>query len=120
MSEYVDIKSSPGEIIQVADGISRRGEELLDTVDAIRRDIASHEDRGETFPSDQFTDSFLQHYHQDVPGADGATVHANVAVQQSASYCGRKMIDIGVSVNKAMTNYEATDDESGDGIARTV
>jgi hypothetical protein len=51
---------------------------------------------------------------------DGATVPANLAVQQSATYCGQKLVEIGESVNKAMTNYEATDDESGDGIARTV
>jgi hypothetical protein len=92
----------------------------VDTVDGIRRDITDHESRGETFPSDQFTDAFMKQYRAAVPGADGRTVPASLAVQESATYCGRKLIDIGESVNKAMTDYEATDDQSGDGIARTV
>jgi hypothetical protein len=120
MGEYVDIKSSPGEIIGIADGITAKGHDLVAKVGTIRESITDHEGRGETFPSDQFTDSFLTHYHEGVEGVDGATVPANLAVQQSATYCGQKLVQIGESVNKAMTNYEATDDESGDGIARTV
>ena len=120
MAEYVEIRSSPGEIIRIADSLAQRGESLVKDVGNVNTEIGEREGRAETFPRDQFTEPFLEHYHQQVPGADGNSVNANVAVQQSAVYCGEKLTDIGEVVNKAMTNYEATDDESGDSIARTV
>lgn len=120
MAEYVEIRSSPGEIIRIADSLGQRGESLAKDAGNINREIGEREDRAETFPVDQFTEPFLVHYHQQVPGADGHSVSANVAVQQSAVYCGEKLAEIGNIVNKAMTNYEATDDDSGDSIARTV
>lgn len=120
MSRYVDISSSPGEIIRIADRIAARGGDLVDEVKGIRDDITSHENRGETFPPDKFTEPFLKHYHENVEGVHGKTVPANLAVQESAAYCGDKLVEIGQSVNKAMTNYEVTDDDSGDSIAKTV
>lgn len=120
MGEYVNIKSSPGEIISIANGIRGKGEDLVRTVEGVNRDIDMHERKGETFPSDQFTDAFKKHYDQQVPAADGGTMPANQAIQESAVYCGKKLIDIGDFVNTAMTNYTATDDQSGDDIAKTV
>ena len=120
MSRYVDISSSPGEIIRIADRIASRGGELVNEVNGIKNDIRSHEDRGETFPHDDFTESFLKHYHESVDGVEGKPLPANDAVMESASYCGNKLVEIGQWVNKAMTNYEVTDDDSGDSIAKTV
>lgn len=120
MAEYVEISSSPGEIIRIADSLRQRGETLAGDAGKIRNDIDEREGRAETFPRDQFTEPFLAHYNEHVPGADGNSVEANDAVKQSAIYCGQKLADIGDVVNKAMTNYEATDDDSGDSIARTV
>lgn len=120
MAEYVEIRSTPGEIIRIADSLAQRGEALAKAAGDINLDIAEREGRAETFPRDQFTEPFLTHYHEAAPGTDGRAVPANVAVQQSAVYCGEKLVAIGESVNKAMTNYEATDDDSGDSIARTV
>ena len=120
MSEYVEISTSPGDIIRIANSLSARGEQLTEAVGDIRRAIGVHESKGETFPRDQFTTPFLEHYHEAVPGADGKTVPANLAVQQSATYCGEKLTQIGEVVNVGMTNYQATDDRSGDDIARAV
>jgi hypothetical protein len=120
MGEYVHIKSSPDEIIGIADRIRARGEDLKKTVEEISHDIKGHEHRQETFPPDKYTDEFRKHYDQDVPGADGKTVHAHEAVLQSALYCGEKLREIGEFVNKAMTNYGVTDEQSGDDISKTV
>ena len=72
----------------------------------------------ETFPIDQFTEQFVSKYNEMVAGADGNSMQANEAVQQSAVFCGNRLVDIGDTVNTAMTNYEATDDESGQSIGR--
>lgn len=119
MGEYVDIKSSPGEIISIADGIRARGEDLKKTVDGINHDIKEHEARQETFPPDKYTNEFRKHYDQLVPGADGKELPAHEAIQQSALFCGEKLREIGELVNQAMTNYEVTDVQSGDDIGKT-
>jgi hypothetical protein len=120
MGEYVDIKSSPDEIISIANGLHARGEELKKAVEGINGDIKQHEGRQETFPPDKFTAEFRKHYDQAVPGADGKTVPAHEAIQQSALYCGEKLSEIGEFVNKAMTNYGVTDIQSGDDIGKTM
>lgn len=120
MSEYVEIRTSPAEIMSIANGLRGQGEDLRDAVSDHNREIMAREMRDDIFPPDQFTTGFLTNYHQDAPGADGTTTTANVAVRQSAAYCGSKLIQIGEFVGTAMMNYGATDDESGEDIAKTV
>lgn len=120
MSEYVEIRTSPAEIMSIANGLRSKGEDLLGTVSDCNREIIARETRADTFPPDQFTTGFLANYHQDAPGTDGETTTANVSVRQSAEYCATKLTDIGEFVGAAMMNYGATDDESGEDIAKTV
>ena len=120
MGEYVDIRTSPGEIIGIANNIRSKGLDMVRAVSAANDAIRTHEGKGETFPDDQFTRAFKKHYDEPVPGADGNEVEANEAIKQSAVYCGTKLAEIGDFVNTAMTNYETTDDASGDDIAKTV
>jgi len=120
MGEYVEIKSSPAEIMSIANGLRSQGESLRSTVSDINNEVRERENRPDTFPPDQFTDGFLVNYKQAAPGVDGVTTTANVAVRQSAAYCARKLIEIGDFVGAAMMNYGATDDESGEDIAKTV
>ncbi len=120
MGEYVEIRSSPAEIMSIANGLRGQGEALRGEVSGINGEIQERENRADTFPPDQFTDGFLTNYHQAAPGVDGTTTTANVAVRQSAAYCARKLIEIGDFVGAAMVNYGATDDESGEDIAKTV
>jgi hypothetical protein len=120
MGEYVEISSSPGEIIRIADALGERGRALALAAGTINNAITEREGRSETLQPDQFTEPFLVNYHASATGVDGKSTTANDAVRQSAVYCGNKLAEIGETVNIAMTNYEATDDESGDSIARTV
>lgn len=119
MSNFVEIKSSPAEIIGIATGISQRGSELASTVTEINQAITDHENRAKTFPSDQFTDGFTKEYWKHVEAADGKTHPANEAVRVGALYCGTKLTEIGDFVNQAMVNYEASDQQGADDIART-
>lgn len=120
MSEYVEIRSSPAEIMSIANGLRGQGEALRGEVSGTNGEILARESSADTLPSDQFTDSFLVNYQQAAPGVDGVTTTANVAVRQSAAYCARKLIEIGDFVGAAMVNYGATDEESGEDIAKTV
>jgi hypothetical protein len=120
MSEYVEIRSSPAEIMSIANGLRGQGEALRGDVSGINGEIRERESRAETFPPDDFTNNFLKNYHQEAPGVDGTNTTANVAVRQSAAYCAGKLIQIGDFVGAAMMNYGATDDESGEDIAKTV
>jgi hypothetical protein len=120
MSNFVEIRSSPGEIIGIANGIRSKGLDLITATANIRDDIVDHENRENTFPSDQFTDPFVHdNYHTPVPGADGKTTAANEAVRASAIYCGIKLVNVADFVSKAMVNYDAADQESGADIAKT-
>jgi hypothetical protein len=120
MGEYVEIRTSPAEIMGIANGIRGQGEQLSGDVGDISQEIAERENRADTFPPDQFTDDFVAKYKQDVPGADGKTTAANEAVRASAEYCGTKLVEIGDFVGRAMVNYGATDDESGQDIAGAI
>ncbi|WP_229071619.1 hypothetical protein [Actinoplanes sp. DH11] len=119
MSSFVRIGTSPGEIIGIASRISARGDDLTAAVTAHNQAIVEHENHPKTFPSDQFTDGFTKEYEKPVDASDGNTHPANEAVRQGAAYCGRKLTEIGEFVNRAMVNYEVTDQQSGADIART-
>lgn len=120
MPEYVEIAGGVGEILAIANGLRGRGETLADAVAGVNREIEAHEQRADTFPSDQFTDPFLATYRQAAPAADGHDVPANQAVRDSAAYCARKLADIGGYVATAMVNYDATDQDGGADIAASA
>jgi hypothetical protein len=120
MSNFVEIKSSPAEIIGIANGIHSKGASLVSAVSEINREIVDHENHPDTFPSDQFTDGFTKEYHKVVEAADGKSHPSNEAVRVAALYCGTKLTEIGDYVAKAMVNYEASDEQGGDDIAKTA
>jgi hypothetical protein len=120
MSEYVRIASSPAEIMGIAAQISARGKALKDRVGALNEAIATHESPGEVFPSDQFTDPFVEKYRRPTAAANGTTTPSNVAVRESALYCASKLQDMGDFVGTAMMNYGAADDEGGADIRNTA
>ena len=117
MSNFVDITSSPAEIISIANGISARGGDLTAEITEINQAIVAHELDPRTFPSDQFTDGFTKEYGREVEGADGTKQPANEAVRAGALYCGTKLTEIGDFVSQAMVNYEASDQQGGADIA---
>jgi hypothetical protein len=119
MSEYVQIRSSPAELMGIANQISGRGQELADRVGALNDAIRAHDNESEAYPSDQFSDPFKDKYHQPTVDSSGKPTTAADAVQQSALYCGNKLSEIGDFVGTAMMNYGATDDESGADISKT-
>lgn len=121
MSNYVEIKSSPGEIISIANGIRSKGTDLQAQIAGINADIVAHETDGKSLtPDPEFTAPFRTNtYDLPVPGADGKTVPAHEAVRASAAYCAEKLVAIGDFVAGAMVNYQATDEQGGDDIAKT-
>jgi hypothetical protein len=120
MSQYVEIRTSPAEIMSIANGIRSRGEQLESSVRSINDEITAHEAGPETLPLDQFTERFNEKYRAPTTTAAGLPAEANVAVRDSAQFCGAKLVDIGETVSAAMMNYGATDDDSGQDIAKTV
>jgi hypothetical protein len=121
MSNYIEITSTPGEIISIANGLRGKGLDLTAQLRGIKSAIDEHENRGDTFPSDQFTDPFVKdNYHTPVPAANDTTVPANEAVKESAVYCGTKLTEIGDFVATAMVNYDATDEQGGADISSSL
>ncbi|GAA0479045.1 hypothetical protein Aca07nite_68360 [Actinoplanes capillaceus] len=111
MSNFVEIRSSPAEIISIATGLSNRGADLVTAVSGICHEIEAQEREPKTFPSDQFTDPFVAQYKKVADATDGDGHPANEAVRLGAAYCGTKLTEIGDFVNKAMVNYEAGDQQ---------
>lgn len=116
-SNFVEIGSSPAEIIGIANGLRSRGSDLISTVSGICQDIGMTEREPRTFPSDQFTDGFTKEYMKVSESTDGKGHPANEAVRLGAVYCGTKLTEIGDFVNKAMVNYEAGDEQNAGDIA---
>lgn len=118
MSEYVQITSSPAELMGVGSRISGRGQQLADRVNALNEAIRAHDNEDTVYPSDQFSDPFKAKYHQATSDSEGKPSVASEAVKDSASYCGQKLGEIGEFIGTAMMNYGATDDESGADISK--
>jgi hypothetical protein len=113
MSEYVQITSSPAELMGIASQISGRGQQLSDRVKALNDAIHTHDNESAVYPSDQFSDPFKAKYQQPTVDSEGKPSIASEAVKDSASYCGKKLGEIGDFIGTAMMNYGATDDQSG-------
>jgi hypothetical protein len=114
MSEFVQIASSPAEIMAIASRLRRTGNDLAEKAVTMGRNLKTAEDNPRAMPSDQFSDEFLKHYHQDTGAGP-----ANQAVRDSAVQAGKALAGIGESVFSAMANYSATDEESGTDIDKT-
>ena len=119
MSNFVEIRSSPAEIINIANGLRSSGAALTSAVSDICHEIVAQEREPKTFPSDQFTDPFLAQYEKVADSTDGDGHPANMAVRLGAVYCGTKLTEIGDFVNKAMVNYEAGDQQGATEINQT-
>ncbi|GLY01593.1 MULTISPECIES: hypothetical protein [Actinoplanes] len=119
MSNFVQIGSSPAEIIGIATRIRNRGSDLSEEISRLNQAIRSQEAEGDTLPHDDFTDAFLKEYNKVATASDGKDYPACEAVRIGAASCGDKLTAIGDFVVKAMTGYESTDQQSGDDISRT-
>src|SRR6266508_6285303 len=113
MGEYVEIRTSVSDIVGIANGLRGQGERLQQTAAAAEDTIRRLEERRETFPPDDFTNQFLETYHQTAEDSQGNATTVNRAVTSSAVDMGRKLVDIGTYVANAMWTYAATDQESG-------
>lgn len=107
MSNYVDIRSSIADIIGLANGLKVSGEQMNSAMTSQMSTIAGLEGGAETFPPDQFTTAFLEHYHK-VP--EGSTLPANEAIRAAAPELGTAMVALGDFVTNAMWSYSAGDD----------
>lgn len=119
MSEFVEIKTSVADIIGIANGLRSRGESLADAVEATTLQIRELEDGRETFPPDDFTNSFLPNYRTDAQDTTGTSMTANLAVTSSAHHMGTELSRIADTVSDAMWSYGATDDAGGADISST-
>jgi hypothetical protein len=111
MSEFVEIKTSIADIINIANGLRAKGEALTGTMKHSVAAITTIEEHPETLPHDEFTDGFLVNYHAQVKGEHGM-VNANEAVKGSALALGVGLTSIGDGVAKGMWAYSAADDDN--------
>jgi hypothetical protein len=116
MGEYVEIRTGVGEIINIANGLRSRGQQLQRGTQGANEEIMRLENGAETLPADDdFAQTFLATYHEPVPASGGGDVPANEAVRRSAEDMGTKLIEIGDFVAGGMFAYNAGDeDNAGD------
>lgn len=117
MGEYVDISTSPADLISIANGLRSQGERLAAAMRASAADIERLEGRAETFPRDDFTNGFLEKYHDLTEQSQGHHVPANEAVRNSAVDMGTKLTKIGDFVAGAMFAYTGADEENATDIS---
>jgi len=119
MGEYVEIRTGVSEIINIANGLRSRGQQLEGGIAGANGEIASREG-AETLPrDDDFAEQFVAVYFQKVPGVDGQDVDANVAVRESATKMAAKLTEIGDFVAGGMFAYSAGDDDNATNINNT-
>jgi len=111
MSEFVDIRTSVADILNIANGLQSQGQSLTQAMSGAVDAINRMENEPETLPKDEFTDKFLENYHAPVP-TDSGTTTANVAIKLSALQLGQALAQIGESVTKAMWGYSGADDDN--------
>jgi hypothetical protein len=118
VGEFVEIRTSPAEIINIARTLKDKGEALQKAAAKHNADIASRE-RGDVFPeADEFSEQFEPQYHGATTDVTGAGSTANVALRMAAEFCGQQLIDIGNYVAGAMATYDVTDQQGGTDIAK--
>lgn len=112
MGEYVEIRTSVADILNIANGLQAKGDALTSSLNPLLTAITTIESHPETLPKDEFTDGFLTNYESLVPAGDGTTLTANEAVKTSARQFGPALTDIGKAVAKAMWSYSGADDDN--------
>jgi hypothetical protein len=113
MGEYVEIRAGVGEIINIANGLRSRGQQLKSGASGANAEIVRLESGPETLPAgDDFAKTFLDSYHEQVPSSSRGTVPANEAVRLSAEDMGKKLVEIGDFVAGGMFAYNAGDDDN--------
>jgi hypothetical protein len=120
MSNYVEIGTSVTDIISIANRLRQRGADLESAASDASTEIEHQEGRGETFPSDKFTDPFLEIYHASTEygqGDDVVSGTTNVAIRATAAEMGRKLGEIGDWVGQAMFTYTAQNEGNASDIA---
>lgn len=119
MGSFVEIKTSIGDIVGIANRLSDRGGTLRDDMQGATERVTELENHEECLPPDQFTEPFLVNYHQAVDNGDGETIPANQAIKQSAIGLGQALQDLGEKVSTAMWSYAGTDDDNATDIRQT-
>jgi hypothetical protein len=117
MSNYVNIGTSVSDIISIANDLRDQGRTLNETMKTAVQRVEHGENDHDTFPPDEFTDTFLENYHKPVEGGGGE--HANAAVKKAATTVGDGMVSLGDYVANAMFSYQGQDIDSGTDIANT-
>ncbi|GAA2867332.1 hypothetical protein Acy02nite_10280 [Actinoplanes cyaneus] len=119
MGEFVEIRTSPAEIINIARSLRDKGEALEQAAKRHDTDIAAREKRGDVFPADdEFSNQFEPQYHGATTDVTGAGSTANLALRAAAVFCGTQLKTIGDYVATAMASYDATDQQGGTDIAK--
>lgn len=116
MSNYVNIGTSVSEIIAIANDLRSQGRALNDKLKQSIQRVTDGENDHETFPPDEFTNTFFQNYHKPVEGGEPT----NAAVKKAATTVGNGMVSLGDYVANAMFSYQGQDIDSADDISKTV
>ncbi|GAA2666785.1 hypothetical protein [Actinoplanes palleronii] len=117
MGEFVQIRTSPADIVTIANSIRSRGEALERAVAAHLPAIEERERREKTFPPDEFTGDFHEQYTAAATGVRGTPSTVNQAVREAALFCAEQLTHIGEYVAGAMATYDVTDQQGGADIA---
>ncbi|MFI1988198.1 hypothetical protein [Actinoplanes sp. NPDC020271] len=119
MGEFVEIRTSPAEIINIARSLRDKGEALEQAAKRHSIDIEAREKREDVFPAgDEFSNQFEPQYHGATTDVTGAGSTANLALRAAAEFCGAQLKTIGDYVASAMASYDVTDQQSGTDIAK--
>jgi conjugal transfer/entry exclusion protein len=110
MGEFVEIKDGVSGILSAAQSLVRAGDQLSKDVGTIQDTIRTHENKAETFPSDQFTDEFRKTYDNIVPTGPHTSAETHIAIPMAAKEAGETLAKIGHYVGKSMMAYSAQDD----------
>jgi hypothetical protein len=119
MGNYVEIKTSVTDILNIANELQGKGRDLKTAMATATENVTTLENHAETLPPDKFTTPFLEKYHEPVDTGDGQTAPANEAMKQSAIGLGAALSDLAGKVSTAMVTYAGTDAENAADIEKT-
>lgn len=111
-SDYVDIRTSPVDILSAANNLVSMGGELETDMTGLVGDIESQEGTS-TWGSDDFATKFLDGYHKVPDGADKPVAEATKDLGRGKHSIGTQAQDLGNFVANAMLNISDQDEGSG-------
>ncbi|BCY06439.1 hypothetical protein [Actinoplanes sp. L3-i22] len=119
MGEFVEIRTSPAEIINIAHGLREKGEALQKAAQRHNHDIEKREEPHDVFPAgDEFVEGFHPDYIGPTTDVNGHGSTTNAALRAAAEFCGKQLIDIGNYVASAMATYDVADQQAGADITK--